>query len=147
MSRLGASIVSLLLAAAVVAPVVRGPDRDGFPISSYPMFSHRLDQEVQISTVMGVEGSGDLRILSPGLIADTTEVIIAHGTVNDAVGRGRAGAEDLCSTVATRVAAAGTADVTSVRVVTNRYDAVKYWAGDREAQATTVHAECPVIGP
>ena len=133
--------VAVLTVGAVVAPLLRGPAHDSFPLSTYPMFSNEKAGEAVIATVVGVEPDGTFRTLSPEIIAGTDEVILAAETVNRAVGTGPARATGLCHDVAARLGDRA-ARLTEVAVVTARYDTVAYLRGDERPLDVVVHARC-----
>lgn len=135
-----AAALMALLALAVVSPALRGAS-DSYPLSTYPMFSGAIDSSVELTLAVGLDGRGDRVELSPRLIADTDEVIVAGGTLRIAVREGRADAQ--CAEIAERVAAAGRIEIERVAVVSDEVDAVAWYAGDRSA-TTTVLAECTV---
>ena len=137
--------VAVVTVGAVLAPLLRGPAHDSFPLSTYPMFSNERSGEAAIATVVGIEPDGAFRTLSPETIAGTDEVILAAETVNRAVGAGPARAAGLCRDVAARLGdeAAG---LTGVEVVTARYDTVRYLRGDERPLDVVVHARCDPRG-
>jgi hypothetical protein len=127
---------------AVAAPAVLG--RDGFPLSNYPMFAEDRGRESDVATAVGVTAAGARVRLSPELIGGSDEPILASATAERAV-TSTAGAETLCASIARR--AEGDADLRAIEVVTERYDAVDYFAGDDEPESVIVHASCRVGAP
>src|SRR4051794_8599922 len=71
-------------------PVLAHPDRDGFPLSTYPMFSSRRSRDEPLSTVVGIDADGGQRWLDPWLLNGTREVIQAAAVVNDEIVAGEA---------------------------------------------------------
>ena len=116
-----------------VVPVVL--DRDSYPVSTYPMFSERRTTTETVDTAILVV-DGRQRRLSPSAIADTDEVILAAATVSDAIATGSA--DVLCQEIAGRVDGAG-----EIEVVTEQYDSVRWYEGDKLPLARVVHATCP----
>lgn len=143
--RLRAYVVSLVLTAMVCEPAFRDPNDDGFPASTYPMFSRERSAVARISHVVAVSEDGRRRALPPRIVAND-EVMQAHATVRKTVRRGKRASAELCESVARRVASRGgaLADVRRVEVRTDRYDAVAYFSGDREPLRSKVHARCRV---
>jgi hypothetical protein len=134
---------ALAVAVVVCWPVLVHPDRDGFPLSTYPMFSTRRTTSEPLSTVVGVDAHGDQRWLDPRLLNGTHEVVQAAAVVSDEISAGQA--PRLCAEVAARVATrSGSAELVRLEVVTVRYDAVDWFAGERQPIERTVHAACPV---
>jgi hypothetical protein len=127
---------------AVAAPAVLG--RDGFPLSNYPMFADDRGRESEVATAVGVTLAGDRVRLSPELIGDSDEPVLASATAERAVAS-TAGAETLCTAIARR--AGGDAELQAIEVVTERYDTVDYFAGDEEPESVVVHARCRVGAP
>jgi hypothetical protein len=140
-ARLVGVTVVVLVAAAVLWPVVRRPPQDSFPLSTYPMFSFQLEPVADVDLVVGLDAEGrDVR-LSPESIAGTDEVIQAGAAVAQAVaGRGD-DPVSLCRRVADRLVGD---DPVAVEVRTDRYDAIRWFRGDREPIERTVHARCGV---
>jgi hypothetical protein len=119
--------------------------RDSYPVSDLPMFSRRREAVGQVTTAVAVDDARpDAQVwrLDPPRIAGTDEVIIAAVTVHNAVNDGQA--DVLCAEIAERVARRGPFDATGVEVVTERFDAVAWYSGDRTPLARTVHARCEV---
>jgi len=128
-----------------VVPVVL--DRDSYPVSTYPMFSYRRTTTETVDTAILVV-DGDVRRLSPTTIADTDEVILAAATVSNAIASGTAAV--LCAEIAGRVGTvenaaggSGGASAAEIRVVTERFDSVRWYEGDKEPLERVVHATCP----
>jgi hypothetical protein len=120
-----------------VRTLVAGPDApDGFPLSSYPMFARDRGQIVEVPTVVAVR-DGTAERLSPSTIAGTDQVIEASVVVADAVRAGAAATAVLCEEVLGRVEGAE-----EVRVVVERYDAVRWAAGDEEPAEQRVVGSC-----
>jgi hypothetical protein len=98
-----ALLLSAVLVVAVAWPGVAGflgHDSDGFPVSTYPMFSRDPGRVVEVPTVIAVEADGTSRRLSPDLIAGTDQVIQAAVTVRQAIDAGPAATATLCEEVA-----------------------------------------------
>lgn len=115
---------------ATLAPLLRSPPRDSYPLSTYPMFSTHRGRDSAVATAVGLDGN-EVRRLSPSLIGGTDEVMLAVQTVAGAVRVD--GAETLCVTIAERVATAGQPDVDEVVVRIEHHDPVAFFAGDRRA--------------
>ncbi len=132
----GAALVVLLL-----YPLVRG--QDGFPLSTYPMFSTPKGTDAKIAHVVGRSADGTATPLRPQLLG-TTEIMQASQIARNAVKKADRAAE-LCARVAERVAAdRELASIVSIEVRTDEYDALEYWRGDREPRKSKVHARCEV---
>jgi hypothetical protein len=134
---------AVLVAVVVVValPALRQPPRDGFPLSTYPMFAAERDREVVVATAVGIgPETGEVERLDPGVIADTDEVMLAAETVRLAVQGG--GGARLCNEIADRLA--GDADIDEVELRLETYDAVDYFDGDKDPLDVTVEASCAV---
>jgi hypothetical protein len=133
-------------AAAGVAVIVVGAvplvlDRDSFPLSTFPMFAADIDRTQSVDTAVAVAADGAVTRLTPAEIGGTTVVNQAASVVTTAIVGGRA--DDLCTAIAGRLAGDRTGLV-AVEVVTERYDAVRWFDGDRTPVDRVVHARCPV---
>lgn len=122
-------IASVAVATAVALPGMRWlieayEPSDGFPISTYPMFTGDPGRIVELPTVVAVASDGAVERLSPQTIAGTDQVIQASVTVRTAVAAGSDAARELCNEVADRVGGP-----TTLAVVVERHDAIA-WAAD-----------------
>jgi len=130
MQRWVAAVVSIGLVGASLEPIVRAPDDDGFPLSTFPMFAARRGRRLVMSYAQGVTGDGRLRALSPGLIG-TGEVMQAFTRIQRAVDAGPDERRALCVDIAARVAGdAAYGDVVEIRIVSGTHDAVDYLVGE-----------------
>jgi hypothetical protein len=129
--------------AAVLSPLARDPHRDGFPLSTYPMFATPRDTRMSISFAYGETAAGERRAIGPDALG-TREVLQAAATIARAVDRGRAEAMALCRQIAGAVSAdVEMADVVGVAIVTGDEDAVAYLA-DGTLGPERVRARCAV---
>jgi hypothetical protein len=130
---------------AMVSPALRGVD--GFPLSTYPMFSGTGKPVTRIDTMLGVTTAGARETLNPELISGDRWPILAVELLEKAVRRKQPARRSLCERVAARVAAdperAGR--ISAVELVTERFDVRAYFAGEREPQERKVHFTCPVL--
>jgi hypothetical protein len=129
-------LVTLGVALAVLAPAALPDASDGFPISTYPMFTADRGQVIGLDTVV-LERDGRRRRLSPERIGGTDEVVLASTTVANAIAAGPAGVARLCREVAARVDEPGT-----VEVVTEVYDTVELLQQGAAPTDRTVHGSC-----
>jgi hypothetical protein len=136
--------VVLLAVAWPAVSLVRRGDRaaDGFPISTYPMFTHDPGRVVDVPTVIGVRADGSITRLTPTQSAGTDQVIQAYVAVRGAIDDGAGASLALCRRAADRLDPGGA--VVTVEVAMERYDAVKWSAGARAPISRTVAAVCPV---
>jgi hypothetical protein len=144
--RVAARVVALAVVGAVAWPgiaSVAGLDRsDGFPLSTYPMFSRDRGRVVEVSTAVALDADGDAVRLPPSVIATTDQVLVAAAAARRAVTGGPAAASSLCEEVAARAGGRGT----EVAIVVERHDAIAWSAGEREPLERRVVAQCPIRG-
>ena len=136
-------VVALLVGAFGAWPVLA--ERDSYPVSNLPMFASPRTRTEPVVTAVAVAGEGaDRRVwrLGPRRLAGTDEVIAAGATLRRAVRAGSAGR--LCDEIAARVAVSGPRDATGIEVITERYDAVAWFEGDRTPVERVVHHRCDV---
>jgi hypothetical protein len=134
-----AGLVAVVL--AMLAPTLFWPERDSYPLSTFPMFAAPKGRTSALTAVVGIGADGSVQRLSAEEVTGTDEVMLAVATVARAVGEDRA--EDLCEDVAEGL---DSDDVVAVQVRTERVDSVSWLQGDRDADLDdiTVHAECEV---
>jgi hypothetical protein len=131
---------------AMLSPVLRRPAVDGFPLSTYPMFSSPLGPAAKIHTVLGITQGGEAEVLSPRLISGDPWASLAS-RVTVAASRSRAKRRALCEIVAARVAADSdrASRYVELQFVTEVYDAQTYFVGRlTEPKPRTLLASCPV---
>lgn len=127
-ARVVAALVSTVMIAATLEPLLRDPYDDGFPLSTYPMFATKRQTKQTYSYALGVTRDGQRRILNPRMIG-SGEILQALQVINLAVSRGET--KQLCEAVAARVAADDEfTDVVAIRIVTGTHDAVDYLSRD-----------------
>jgi hypothetical protein len=115
-------IYVVALVVAVASPVLRDPDDDSYPLSTYPMFAHDRGRTVTLAYAIGVTRAGERRVLEPELVG-THEVLQAVMVIDGAIASHEL--EPLCRRIAIAVAAdPDHADVDVVRIVHGTHDAV-----------------------
>ena len=130
-------VVTVIVIVVVgVFPIVA--NRDSFPLSTYPMFSYRRTTTESVDTAVLAEADGRIRRLAPSTIAATDEVVLAGATVSDAIASGSS--PQLCAEIAARADRDGLSG--EVQIVTERFDSIDWYQGDREPLERTVHASC-----
>jgi hypothetical protein len=133
--------VGVLLIGALLWPLTHG--RDGFPLSTYPMFSGARGTEAKLAHVVARRADGSATPMPPRMLGTAEIMQAAQIARNAAKDRGRA--QELCVRVAERAAAdPDWADAVAVEVRTDEYDAVAYWSGSRSSLASRVHARCDI---
>ncbi len=133
--------LGLMVLGAVAWPALQDPPKDGFPLSTYPMFSSRRGKP-WVHVASGVTAEGELVRLSPRIAAGGPEVMQASATLARAVRRGRAAA--ICEEIADR-AAAEALPYGSIRIESKRFDPLTYFDDPPPGPvAHEVRAECAV---
>jgi hypothetical protein len=144
MDRRGRIVVTGVVVAALLAPVAL--DRDGYPLSTYPMYARARPESVVLATAQGVDDDGDRVQLSAGEIGASDDPLIVAGELREAIARGRA--DERCAEIAVRVARRASGgehpSVESIEIVTERHDVVARAGGDDSLLGREVHAACGV---
>lgn len=135
---------SLGLLGAVLWPITqnwREAPRDDFPLSYYPMFSHRRGKRASVTHLLGLDAVGRRIPISYGLIGFGGFNQVRR-QLRKVVERG--GAAALCREVAPQVRAAHP-EVVTLRVVTGTYTLDRFFGGDRAPRAEEIHAEISYV--
>ena len=138
-----------LVLALVLSPLARPAGVDSFPFSGFPMFAHgRPTADTLVHHLLAVTADGARRPVPPRLVAND-EVLQAAETLRRAVRGGKRSSAALCRKVAARLAAdPDWADVAHLTLVSEKFDAVRYFAGDTAPLAPpVVRARCKVKRP
>jgi len=133
------------VAVGVASPALSSAPKDGFPLSSYPMFSTNKDPSTTVDQAVGIDAQGTAQPLPPRALG-TDEVLQARATLSRAVRGGKAQSAALCAAIAERIAKderhAGTERV-EIRTVS--YDSLDWFVrGERSPKAQRKHASCAV---
>jgi hypothetical protein len=142
MGRRARILITAGVVGALVAPVVL--DRDGFPLSTYPMYSRSRGDAVAFATAQAVDSSGMVTALTLAVIGDSDDPLIVAGELRDAIRDGRA--QQRCLEIALRAAEWDglPPDTATIDVVTERHDVVAQVEGASSLLDRTVHASCAV---
>ena len=123
-----AAVVSIALLGATLAPLIREPWDDGFPLSTYAMFAFERPTKLSMEYAFGVTATGDRKTLTPRLVG-SAEVLQAMTVLQRARSQGQL--PELCATIAGRVADdAAYNDLTEIRIVIGTHDAVDFLMRD-----------------
>lgn len=144
--RVYAWLLSGVMLALVLSPLARPPGADSFPFSGYPMFAHgRPTAVTDVHHLVGFTADETRRPVPPRLVAND-EVLQADATLRRAVRRGKKAATALCRTVAARVAEQPAwDDVVRLELRSEKFDAVRYFAGDTATlKPPKIRAKCKV---
>lgn len=119
-------------------------DRDGFPLSTYPMYSRSRGDTVTFATAQAVDENGETTTLTLEVIGDSDDPLVVAGELRAAIRDGRA--PERCAEIAVRAATWDglPPQTSSIEVVTERHDVVAQVEGVPSVLARTVHATCEV---
>lgn len=139
------ALLGLVAAGALVSPVLSREPHDGFPLSTYPMFSEPRERELKLAHAVAVLDGGERKPLPPRLLG-TEEVLQARSIVRRSVEAGEAAT--LCARAAERLRAEGPraafASAREIEVRTDVYDVLTYYETQTAAVPGVVHARCPL---
>ncbi len=145
-TRPSALIVSLALIVLVLSPIAenfKDSPEDGFPLSYYPMFATKREDDLAVTHIVGIAADGSRRVI-PYYYA-------APGGFNSARKRinriRRDGASDLLCEHVARTLAEEPHDLTEVRkvlIVTGTNENERFFQGAATPSHEKVHAACPV---
>jgi hypothetical protein len=119
---------------------------DSFPLSYYPMFSHRRESTFRGESIVGIGADGSRHVL-PYRVVGTGGFNQVRRQVRAQVKAGRG--EDLCASVAARLSRSKDAALREVHTVEVRratHDVNAFFAGDRTPLKSKVYAACAVPG-
>lgn len=114
---------------------------DSFPLSYYPMFSHRRESTFQGDSIVGIRQVLPYRVVGTGGFNQVRRQVRAKVKA----GQG----EDLCTQVAARLSRSKDAalrEVRSVEVLRATHNVDAFFAGDRTPLKSKVYAACDVPG-
>jgi hypothetical protein len=143
MKRAYAFLVSAVFVIAVMLPVLGDTRSDSFPLSTYPMFSGLRDSTTSIDHVVGVAGDESRTPLPPESVAND-EVLQALAIIRGAIRQGPEATETLCQKAALWVYEARWQNIETVEVLTDRFDSLDYFDGDKSPISSVLHARCVV---
>ena len=126
MNRVGAAVVSIVLIGATLSPLLRKPEDDSFPLSTYPMFAWKRPTKLSMSYAIGETAAGERRYLTPRIVG-SGEVLQARAIVERAVGKGGTELKKLCERVAANIANVPRfSDVTRIRVMSGTHESLDF---------------------
>lgn len=139
MGRQRRRVITIGTVVLLCAPVAF--DRDGLPLSTYPMYARTRGAEVSFVTANGIDADGRRVSLGLGTIGESDDPLIVAGELRAAIRSGRA--PDRCRDIASRVED-GAPEITAIEVVTERHDVIEHAAARASLVGRTVHATCEV---
>lgn len=118
-------------------------DRDGLPLSTYPMYSSARPDEVTLVTAYGIGSDGRRGTLTLDAIGRSDDPLVVAGELRAAVRAGRA--DGACREIAARVQRDRRfSAVAEIEVVGERYDVVTQVVDDAGPIERDIHATCVV---
>jgi len=145
-SRIHAYCVCALSIGAVLSPVLRDPEDDGFPLSTYPMFARPRAPTTTIHAAVAIASDGARTPIPPALLG-THETMQAVRILSRSLRAGPDGAQQLCSAVAARLARSADEafhDAQQVAIISQELDVLSYAQGVRDVSGVHTHAQCPI---
>ncbi len=141
MTRRWRIVLTSSILVALFAPVAL--DRDGIPLSTYPMYARSRGRSVDLVTANGIDRSGERHRLGLEIVGGSDDPLIVAGELRSAIAGGSAPRR--CSQISRRAAQrADDVVIVVVEVVTERHDTVERTAGRPSLLERTVHAQCEV---
>ena len=143
MGRRARILITAAVVGALVAPVAL--NEDGFPLSTYPMYSRSRGDAVTFATAQAVDDNGATTTLTLEVIGASDDPLIVAGELRDAIRDGRA--QQRCAEIAERAAAWRDLppEISAIEVITERHDVVAKAEDKASVLARTVHASCEVL--
>lgn len=144
-SRLFAYGAMVLVVGAVVSPVIASRPKDGFPLSTYPMFARNRGRDATLSRVVALLDTGDRVVLSPRYLG-SRDVLQAESLLNRALGAGDGPSREVCGEIAARVEQErDLAAAREVLVLRLKVDTIDWFVdADAATRSETVVVRCPV---
>lgn len=141
---LSALVLAALLSVLRLDP--QDPEQDSFPLSTYPMFSYDRGRVASVTVALALGPNGYEAAIPPSFVA-TSETMQALKTIAKSVREGGERAEQLCASIAARVASSpddAFRAATEVAFVRNTVDTIDYLSGNGAARDRAVELRCPV---
>jgi hypothetical protein len=129
------SLAAAIAAAVVLSPLLREPQNDTYPLSTFPMFASDRGEEHHLDTAVMIADDGSVQRLSPELIAGTDEPVLAAVTLTRGIRRGDASI--MCEEIAARIGG-----LAVVEVRTEHHNVINFIADDAPPLGITTHASC-----
>jgi len=140
-------LVSVALTLLVLRPAFLDPHEDGFPFSTFPMFSRpKPDPGLVLTQVLAVFPDGSRKPLPPKLASGNEEVIQTLRMIRDQAYGDRERATAFCKDVVTRVRESSRepwTDAVAIEVARSHFDTVAYFETGPEPVTRKVLVRCP----
>lgn len=137
------AIVSIVLIAATASPVLRNPNDDSFPLSTYPMFAWKRTTTVTMEYLVGFTVTGERWHLPPRTTG-SSQPMQAMRILQGAAGRGRTGQLALCKAAAAKVPRLRK-DIVVVAMMRGTHEAIDYLVYNKPGKETEL-VRCAVPG-
>lgn len=135
--------LAITVAVTTVLLVPIALDHNGFPLSTYPMYSSARGDTTRFTLANGLASTGDRERLSLDLIGRSDDPLIVAGELRAAVREERA--LERCRAIAERVAASDREDLVAVEIVSETHRVVDATKGAASLVERTEHESCPVL--
>jgi hypothetical protein len=96
------AVVSIVLIGLTASPVLRDPNDDSFPLSTYPMFAWKRSTTIHMEYIVGFTATGE-RWHPPPRAQGSGEPMQAKRILERAAAGGKTGQMTLCKATAARV--------------------------------------------
>lgn len=137
--------VSVILFGATASPVLKHPNQDGFPLSTYPMFGWKRSTTITMEYIVGFTATGE-RWHPPPRAVGTGEPMQAKRILENARRGGKERQLALCKAAAARMPRMrGGKDIVLMTMMTGTHEAVQYLIYDTPGRETEL-VRCPVPG-
>ncbi len=134
--------ISIALVGAVLSPMIGEVPKDSFPLSTFPMFSHKRPATVEIDHVVAIDDNHDVHVVPPQLVAGS-EVLQTKAAIAHAVNRGKQARRKLCRDVAARLAQDDDyRRIKRVEVRRDRFNVARYFSESKKPLHTQVFVRC-----
>ncbi|MCU0227904.1 MAG: hypothetical protein MUF01_09730 [Bryobacterales bacterium] len=141
------ALLTTMLMVVLLSPLAenwKATPQDSFPLSYFPMFSHRRADTYVGNALMGVDQEGNRSILSYRLAGDGGFNQVRRQLAANVKAKR---ADDVCQQVAARVAQSGRGSlsrIASVQVVTQKHHINRFFAHQESQLSEKFHATCAV---
>lgn len=141
------ALVSVALTLLVLRPAFADPQEDGFPFSTFPMFSRpKPDPGLVLTQVLAVFPDGSRKPLPPKLASGNEEVIQTLRMIRDQAYGERDRATAFCKEVVTRVHESTKEpwiEAVAIEVARSHFDTVAYFETGPVPVTRKVLVRCP----
>ena len=137
------AVVSIVLIALTASPVLRDPNDDSFPLSTYPMFAWKRSTTINMEYIVGFTAKGE-RWHPPPRAQGSGEPMQTKRILERAAAGGKTGMMTLCQSTAARVHR-WRKDIVYLAMMRGTHEAVDYLIYDKRGKETEL-VKCIVPG-